>query len=269
MGRAVRQGRAAGAAGVALAALVGTLLAGCSGDQEPSSPSSPSSPADSPTSSTPATPSSTTPPVTSQPVGTGCRAGGGRVPAGANSAPTADLDLDGVPDQLWLVDQDDQRVLGVKTATGATFSTTFAGAAPQTASAIGQRLGGSDPGIVLLDTGRSVELYTTTDCELTPTTDDEGEPWSFDLGFTGYGTGVGCADLGSGLQLVGLLSEDDGEGGFRVTRTAIELDDFGRTARGGDTEVLAEHADADDPVVESAHTVTCGDQDEGVPEPRP
>ena len=191
------------------------------------------------------------------------------MPAGANSAPTADLDLDGAPDVLWLADAGGQRTLGVTTASGATSSTTFQSAAPQAAEAIGQRLGGADPGVVLLDTGRSVDLYTTTDCRLTPTTDERGEPWSFDLGFTGYGTGVGCADLGQGLQLVGLLAEDDGEGTWTVTRTAIELDDSGRTARGGAAEVVVEHARDDDPAVEQARSVSCGDQVQGVGEPQP
>ena len=258
MSTAVRQGRAVRA--VAAGALAAAVLAGCSGPSTPAGPPASSAPASSAAGS--ATPSAT-------PGGGGCPAGGGGVPAGAGSAPTADLDLDGEPDVLWLSDAGGQRTLGVTTASGATFSTTFQSAAPQAATALGQRLGGSGPGVVLLDTGRSVQLYTTAGCALVPTTDDRGRPWSFDLGFTGYGTGVGCADLGHGLQLVGLLAGDDGQGTSTVTRTPVELDDDGRTARGGAAEVVAERARSDDPVVAQARSVSCGDQAEGAAEPQP
>jgi len=259
----VHQGRAARA--VAAGALAAAVLAGCSGPSAPAGPPASSAPASSAAQGGAA--GTAIPSATSG--GGGCPADGGGVPAGAGSAPTADLDRDGEPDVLWLSDAGGQRTLGVTTASGATFSTTFESAAPQAARALGQRLGGSDPGVVLLDTGRSVQLYTTAGCALAPTTDERGRPWSFDLGFTGYGTGVGCADLGQGLQLVGLLAEDDGEGTSTVTRTPIELTDDGRTARGGAAAVVVERARNDDPVVEQARSVSCGDQAEGAGEPQP
>jgi hypothetical protein len=190
------------------------------------------------------------------------------VPDGAATAPTADLDGDGAADQLWL-GGGDQRILGVATASGAVLSTEFTSAAPQPASAIGQRLGDDGPAIVLLNTGRAVSLYAVVDCEIVPTQNQQGEQYTFDRGFTGYGTGVGCVDLGSGLQLVGLKATSDAEGKqFTVTRTAIELAHGGRTATNGPTEVIAEDAAPDDPVVTSAQSVSCGEPQEPVREPR-
>ncbi|UNX54902.1 hypothetical protein MF406_00960 [Georgenia sp. TF02-10] len=257
------------------AALLALPLAACGGSDEPpaqSAPSSTTSPATesaTPTDTSP--PSPTESPAPSSPSGApgaGCPATGTAVPDGAATAPTADLDGDGAADQLWL-SGGDPRTLGVATASGAVLSTEFTSAAPQAASALGQRLGDGGPAVVLLDTGRAVDLYAVVDCEIVPTQNDQGEQYTFDRGFTGYGTGVGCVDLGSGLQLVGLKAESDEAGErFTVTRTAVELADGGRTAANGPGEVVAEDAAADDPVVTSAQAVTCGEPQEPVHEPQ-
>ncbi|WP_049821210.1 hypothetical protein [Kineococcus radiotolerans] len=201
--------------------------------------------------------------------GNGCPANAATVPAGAGTATTGDVDLDGEADTVWLA-ATPERTLGITTATGATFSTVFTSAAPQAASALGQKLQPAGPAIVLLNTGRSVALYAVVDCGLVPTLDQRGEPYAFDLGFTGYGTGVGCVAGGDeeDLSLVGLNAIDTGGGTFRVTRTAVQLEDSGRRAVNGGTTVVAEGVGADDPRVTNARTVGCGNQTAGAVEPQ-
>jgi hypothetical protein len=106
------------------------------------------------------------------------------------------------------------------------------------------------------------------DCSLVATSNIQGEQYTFDLGFTGYGTGVACADVGAGLQLVGLNAVPvEPAGSYEVTRTLIELRDGGRSARNGTTEVIAQGVPEDDPAVSSAHEVTCADAPPPVKEP--
>jgi hypothetical protein len=71
------------------------------------------------------------------------------------------------------------------------------------------------------------------------------------IGFTGHGTGVGCADVdGDGVRdLVGLLAD-----GTSVTSTAIELD--GPRATNGAAVTVS---DATAEQLDLAHQVTCGD----------
>jgi hypothetical protein len=201
--------------------------------------------------------------------GNGCAPNQEQVPAGAARATTGDVDLDGEADTVWLADTPD-RTLGITTATGATFSTTFTSAAPQGATALGQKLQPAGPAIVLLNTGRSVALYAVVDCGLVPTLNAQGEQYVFDLGFTGYGTGVGCVAGGDeeDLSLAGLNAVDTGNGTYRVTRTAVQLEDFGRRATNGETTVVGEGLAADDPRVANARTVGCGNQTAGVAEPQ-
>lgn len=197
----------------------------------------------------------------------GCEPTDAEVPEGAATGESVDLDGDEQADELWL-GGDQERTLGVRTASGAVFSVEFSAGAPQAATALGQRLGDGSA-IVLLDTGREVSLYAVVGCELTPTMNEDGEPYTFDLGFTGYGTGVGCVDREDGLQLVGLLAESDENGEqFTVTRTAIELHDAGSSASNGETETVATDVDPQDPAVVSAQEVSCGEATAQVREPR-
>jgi hypothetical protein len=192
------------------------------------------------------------------------------VPAGASTARTADLDHDGAPDALWLADAGQQRLLGVQTASGAVFSVPFTSAAPEQASAVGQQLG-PDLSVVLLNAGRSVPLYAVTYCALVPTKNPQGQQYAFDLGFTGFGTGVGCERAGSGARrwdLYGLLAHQAGNGTWSVTGTRIELGAAGRTAQNGPSTDLVTGANADAAAVQAAHRVTCGDQTTGPREPQ-
>jgi len=268
---------------------VATLLTGCGSDSPADPAPVAASPRASSATSTPAPPATTAPAASPAPStssatastadgtpdspaaggGTGCVANSATIPAGAGTAVTGDVDLDGAPDTVWLADTPD-RTLGITTATGATFSTTYSSAAPQAASALGQELQPAGPAIVLLDLGRSVALYAVVDCRLVPTLNAQGQQYTFDLGFTGYGTGVGCVAGGDeeDLQLVGLDAQDTGNGTFRVTRTAVRLSDFGRRATNGATTVVAEGVGSDSPYVQDARTVGCGDHRQVAGEPQ-
>lgn len=240
-------------AAIMAAALLGACSDGSTAEPPPESTTTPSQ--------TPPDDAGTTEPTESDDTdpssGAGCAATDDSVPPEAQIGPTADLDGDGEADELWLADVDGTRMLGVQTASGAVFSTDFSSAAPQSASALGQVLGDGSA-IVLLDTGREVPLYAVIDCALVPTQNDQGEQYTFDKGFTGYGTGVGCEEVdGGGLGLLGYLAEVDGDSAT-VTTTAIELSEGGATAANG--EATEESGlSADDPVVEAASSVTCGD----------
>ncbi len=52
--------------------------------------------------------------------------------------------------------------------------------------------------------GRAVFVLAMFDCDLEPYVNHEGQPYSFDLGVLGTGTGVGCIDAdgdGAGTSL--------------------------------------------------------------------
>ncbi|MFI7588527.1 hypothetical protein ACIB24_15770 [Spongisporangium articulatum] len=235
---------------VALAAVLG----GCSGG----SPSVTAGP-------TTATSAATTPAaVVTSAAGSddGCPPGGAAVPSGAGTAKSADLDGDGRADRVWLADIDGKRTLGVRTASGAGFSRTFTSAAPQTATALAARVGtGTGPGtdaVVLLDTGRSVALYAVVDCRLVESRNAQGEQYTFDRGFTGYGTGVGCPSVGGTPRLAGYLAETDTGASYRVTRTTVDLTAGGAKATNGEKTTLGTTLKPTSTDVVAATGVTCG-----------
>ncbi len=199
--------------------------------------------------------------------GGGCKATPKAVPGGAARAKSPDLDHDGKKDTLWLVDKGAKRRLGVRTASGATFSTTFSSAAPQAATAIGQQLGDGSS-VILLDTGRSVALYTVINCAIVPTLNVQGKQYTFDLGFTGYGTGVRCVDSGRGLQLAGLLAKSTSGGKFAVSQTRIALSNNGQRAANAPKQSLAKAASESSALVKAARRVRCGKKNAGVDEPQ-
>jgi hypothetical protein len=234
----------AGALGFAL------LLSGCGGTSE--------APASAPagTAAAPASADATAP----EP-GHTCPATSAQVPSGAHQAATADVDYDGKPDTLWLASVEGKRTLGIRTASGAVFSTTFTSASQQRASALGQKMGDPDASsIVLLHTGQSVKVYTVADCAIVPTTDSQHAQYAFDSAFTG----VECAQEESGYQLAGLQASPAG-GGDTVYRTPVTLSDYGRHASNGARKTVA--TDADDDLVKEATSFTCGAGNTAVTEP--
>lgn len=277
----------------ALAALSASalLLSGCGGGGTgtgvASTAAAPSTatPAASATSTSPAGGATGTASSTAA-AGEGCAPTGQEVPAGASTAATADLDHDGRADELWLADATTgsgalERRLGVRTASGAVFSTAYTSASPQGTTAIGQALDGSTS-IVLLSDGRQVPLYAVVTgsgagaCQLVASADAQGQPYAFDLGFTGYGSGVACvptAQGGTDLALYGLLVVGgDAEGDLPgIQRTRIDLSEGGRQARNGPTDAPAElqGINPEGAQVAAARRVSCGDQgpDTAVTEP--
>ncbi len=106
---------------------------------------------------------------------------------------------------MWIADDaEGHRNLGVTTTSHGTVFTGFTSAAPQAASATAAVLASGAP-VVFLDTGRSVELYVyrVEGPSLGVVRGVTGDPYSFSLGFTDYGTGLTCRPEADGLHLFG------------------------------------------------------------------
>lgn len=163
--------------------------------------------------------------------GQGCSANGKKIPAGAHMVTTDDLDHDGRKDKLFLTQSPSQ--MGVRTATGKTFTRTFS---VSEASEVGAQafVVADGSSLILLSGSRQSYLFAVVDCEIVVTKNVQGEPYTFDNGFTKPGTGVGCLHDKNGLTLVGLLAaKDDNNGKYDITRTVIEPQHFGTSARNG------------------------------------
>lgn len=235
------------------------LLSACSVGAGDDAASSAPPPASSPATPAPS-PTGTLQP--SAPAAEGCTGTGGLAPATAATVDTIDLDGDGVPDQLWIADDGGTRTVGVSTAAGATLTHPIDLAGPAGATAFALRPDPAEPAMVLVSDNRVADLLVVQGCALVAATDTRGEPWQFDQGFAGQGTGVGCVDLdGDGtLDLVGLNLVDD-----TVARTLIHVD--GTTASAGTSDEVAAGTDA---ARETARAITCGDRTlsaDGVHEP--
>ena len=190
--------------------------------------------------------------------GKGCTSGEQQTPRGVTTVATADLDGDGKADRIWLGDTGSKRYLGVIYSAGGGRSITFTSAAPEAATAVAGRLS-SGAAIILLDTGRSVSLYSVVDCAIVATRNAQGAQYSFDKGFTGYGTGVACPTIGGAERLAGYLAKPVGSGGkaFDVTRTTIDVTDGGRRASNGTKATLGSKLSASDATVKIAQSVSC------------
>jgi hypothetical protein len=237
-------------------ALLGlTLLAGCSpGGDDTASPGTPTT-APASTQATPAAPPSS---------GGGtapCPASGDGVPAGAEQARTVDVDGDGQPDTEWIAAQPDSDggvTFGVTTASGGTSTAVIRSASPVARAVLVADVTGKGEVIALASDGRQVLLYALADCRLVPVQNEQGQQYAFDLGFTGFGTGVGCADVdGDGVtDLLGLLLQPPGAQNAEAVaqQTIVELD--GAVARNGATIA----SPAGDAVRQQAvQSVSCGD----------
>jgi len=193
-------------------------------------------------------------------VGVGCPPGGAAVPNGAGVATTQDLDGDGLADDLWLSRSGGRRMLGVETASGARFFTTFTGdgLAPLANAVAGRVDGGT--AVILLDFTSQARLYTVTGCKIVKTMNQLGEQYAFDEEMT-YGTGAGCPAIGAGgtRRLVGYLAKPVGSGaGYSVTRTIIELSRNGTRARNGTEEKIADGVPGSHKRVREGQEIICG-----------
>lgn len=194
--------------------------------------------------------------------GTGCPASGDGVPADVDQAPAVDVDGDGAVDTEWIsrqIDSDGGVTFGVTTASDGTFSAVIRSASPVARSVLIADVTGHGEVIALASDGRQVLLYAVRDCQLVAVQNVQGQQYAFDLGFTGFGTGVACADVdGDGVaDLLGLLLQPPGAHNAQevVQQTVVVLD--GAVARNGRTVV----SPAGDPArQQDAHSVSCGDR---------
>ena len=201
----------------------------------------------------------------------GCAPNDETAPAGADVVTVIDVDGDGRPDQTWL-SGGAGRTFGITTASGATFSATIDSASPVPASAIVNRVQADQIPIALVDLSREALVYSLAGCAVTPVANEQGEPYRFDRGFAGTGTGVGCSTDAGSLRLAGLNAVADTAGTYTVTRTFVDLDADGRHATNAAPEQVALGAGADEPVVTTAQEVSCGElvagTDDGPVEPQ-
>jgi hypothetical protein len=195
----------------------------------------------------------------------GCMVGGTDIPADAAVAQAGDLDGDGQDDQVWLGLQGDKRLLGVRTASGASFSTSFTAdqVEKSRATAVANRLG-DGTAIILLATAYSAVLYAVVDCEIVPTMNAQGNQYTFDLGMNGIGTGVACPKDGKELYLAGYNAEqEDLDNSDLVTRTRIDLSENGARADNGEVTELG-NIKYDSPQYLGASGVSCGDAEKAL-----
>lgn len=209
------------------------------------------------TSAPPSSTGTTLPPPTTPPVTQGCPAGGTGVPAGSASRQTIDVDGDGRPDTLWLVTAAAPARLGITTASGASFETPLTFAGGSLPSGLVADVTGDGTQIIAFGfNSRVVDLLRIVNCGFAVVTNPEGQPYTFDRGFTGFGTGVGCIDAnGDGVRdLVGLnvVRNAAGQPGT-ITRTVVTLQ--GVSAANGQTYTVPVTPEA----LASASTVSCGD----------
>jgi hypothetical protein len=111
--------------------------------------------------------------------------------------------------------------------------------------------------IALASDGRQVLLYAVSACQIVAEKNMQGKQYAFDLGFTGYGTGVGCVDAdGDGTtDLVGLKYTAEAQGEGTIQRTIVTLK--GPNARNGASDTVpASNAN----LAQEAQSVSCGDQ---------
>jgi hypothetical protein len=83
--------------------------------------------------------------------------------------------------------------------------------------------------------------------------------YTFDEGFTGFGTGAGCVPIGSARGLVGYqIIDKQYDIEHTVKRTTIELSDGGRRAANGATVTLGTNIVANSALYQAASSITCG-----------
>jgi hypothetical protein len=236
----------------------GLLLAGCSsGGGGASASGGTTSPASSAAGSSSAASSST---AGGGGAKAGCPSVGRAVPSGAATKQTIDVDGDGRADTEWIATQPDSTgsvPFGIRTASGAVFSSTIASASPVARTVMFADVTGHGEIIALASDNRQVLLYAVSDCQIIPEKNAQGQQYAFDLGFTGFGTGVGCVDAdGDGTtDLVGFKFVPESQGQGTIQRTIVVLK--GPNARNGATDTVpASNAN----LADEARSVTCGDQ---------
>lgn len=202
----------------------------------------------------------------------GCAPGGTPPPFGTVQRQVEDLDGDGLPDALWIgivrgSDGATNRLVGVSTASGAHTDVQVVSASPIPLTALAIDAENNGQHQIIVSDHRGAYPYVFAGCEIRTVVDDQGARFVFDLeNRRDRGTGVGCSDLGDGRRLVGLQALPDGDQ-WTVRRTAVDLNGTLATIGRSDTVTAAS---AQDPVVTSAQTISCGDvtiDQDGVQQP--
>jgi hypothetical protein len=242
--------------GVAAGLAAGLLLAGCGQGSSTASGGSTSA-----SSSSPAGASGSSASASSGGGGAkaGCPSVGRAIPQGAQSKQTVDVDGDGRADTEWIATTPDSTgavPFGVRTASGAVFAATISSASPIARSVMFADVTGHGEVIALAGDGRQVLLYAVSDCQIIPEKNLQGQQYAFDLGFTGFGTGVGCVDAnGDGTtDLVGLKFVPESQGAGTIQRTIVML--TGPNARNGATDTVPVTRAS---MADEARMVGCGD----------
>ncbi|GAB3250052.1 hypothetical protein [Kineosporia babensis] len=169
--------------------------------------------------------------------GGGCAATNEKVPSGAATKKTFDLDGDGKPDTIWVGDGRK----GVETASGAVVSLKVSNAGGPEITVFAQTL--SSGAKVLMENGRQAYVSAFSDCTLVETKNVQGEQYTFDLGFNAPDTGYGCANGEDVVDLVGLAltkSKDGGTKPWLLEQTVIDVSKDGRTAENGEKEIVGQ-----------------------------
>jgi hypothetical protein len=173
-----------------------------------------------------------------------------------------DLDGDGKEDRVsaWGVGSD--RVFTVTTGAGGASewrTSNPSGADPRVYGVADANEDGRAE--VYVSPGRTANVLTLIDCQVTPYLNQQGEPYAFDLGTGDQGTGLGCVDAdGDGRRdLVGLLRIASEGAEVRWRRTIVQL--YGQQARNGAVTEGSYSSPKDDAAIGLLSKVTCGDQD--------
>ena len=169
--------------------------------------------------------------------GRGCPDNGGQVPDGVVEAGVMDVDGDGRRDEVWYQSTGAGQRVGLSTASGAVVGYQVDTAKP----VFGVRVVDADqrgPVEVLVDKGATIDLLVFQLCDLVPVIGPDGDPYEFDNGYLGNGTGVSCIDTDRDgrRDVVGVNLEHQGGDTYRVSRTVVVLDDA--TARHGDHDQI-------------------------------
>ena len=178
----------------------------------------------------------------------------------ANQIEIVDVDGDGQRDIAWLASPGNGgRELGVRTAAGGGDSVRIESASPSALTLLVADADEEAPVELFVSDNRTVQLCAFSDCSLQPVTDPQGEPYLFDLGFRGNGTGLGCIDAdGDGTRdLVGLNITSSDDTTVEWSRTIIERE--GLVASNSATDTGTYRRPADDARIAALSTVTCGD----------
>ncbi|MEZ5409225.1 MAG: hypothetical protein R2761_14450 [Acidimicrobiales bacterium] len=205
-----------------------------------------------------ASPTSPTSPTSGTGSGTGCAAGSADIPAGAAQAPVIDVDGDGRPDTGWIVTEPSGAVrVGIVTAAGGGFGRAFTSASPVTRSVLVLDVNPDTPPLVLANDGRAVQLWAVIDCSIVDVLNKGGRPYTFSLGFTDIGTGVGCTTVKGRRELVGLDAGDPQGDTVPWSATVVEV--RGNQARNGAVTSGTYTRGVDDAAIERLRGVSCGD----------